>query len=500
MNAIIELKEIAKKFGNFYALKKVDFSVYPGEVNVLIGENGAGKSTLMKILSGVYQKDEGKIFMEGKETEISSPSKAERLGIGTVYQELTLAPQLSIAENLFLGNNLETNGFGIIEWKKLYKDAQEKLLELVGLEVDTRKKVSSLGIAQQQMIEIARVISKKIKVLILDEPTAVLTAKEVEKLFEIITKLKKQGIAIVYISHRLEEIFRMGDRVTVLRDGQLVGSKFIKDINTDQLISMMVGHSLENQFPREDFKNVEKKEVLRVEHLSRGKYVRDVSFSAYTGEILGFAGLVGAGRTEVARLIFGADLKEKGDIYIHGKKVELNSTQMAIKEGVALLPEDRKAQGLVLKRSISENISIVKLKSLCSKLGLIKRNKEERVVRDYINRLKIASSDIHNPVSSLSGGNQQKVVIAKWLFASTDIVIFDEPTRGIDVGAKIEVYQVMNEMVRQGKAVIMISSEMPELIGMCDRVITMREGRITGEFDNLVPTSQEELLSAMMMG
>lgn len=500
MNPVLEAKGISKQFGSFYALQDVGFSVYPGEVNVLIGENGAGKSTLMKILSGVYTKDAGEIFLEGESVEIQSPVKAATLGIGTVYQELTLAPQLSVAENLYLGSDLITNHLGIVDWKFLYKQSRETLRELVGMDVDTRQKVSELGIAQQQMVEIARVVSRNTKILILDEPTAVLTSREVEKLFEIITRLKKQGIAIIYISHRLEEIFRMGDRVTVLRDGKLVGAELVKDIDTDKLISMMVGRSLENQFPRGDFSDIEKKEVLRVENLNHGNAVKEVSFTASTGEILGFAGLVGAGRTEVVRLIFGADTKDSGDIYIHGKKVEIKSTQEAIRQGIALLPEDRKGQGLVLKRSVSENTTIINLKKICSPLGIISHRKESHSVRDVVKQLRIAVADVKNPVSSLSGGNQQKVVIAKWMFGSADIVIFDEPTRGIDVGAKTEVYQVMNEMVRQGKAVIMISSEMPELIGMCTRVITMREGRITGEFDNEVPASQEELLAAMMMG
>lgn len=500
MNPVLEAKGISKQFGSFYALQDVGFSVYPGEVNVLIGENGAGKSTLMKILSGVYTKDAGEIFLEGESVEIQSPVKAATLGIGTVYQELTLAPQLSVAENLYLGSDLITNHLGIVDWKFLYKQSRETLRELVGMDVDTRQKVSELGIAQQQMVEIARVVSRNTKILILDEPTAVLTSREVEKLFEIITRLKKQGIAIIYISHRLEEIFRMGDRVTVLRDGKLVGAELVKDIDTDKLISMMVGRSLENQFPRGDFSDIEKKEVLRVGNLNHGNAVKEVSFTASTGEILGFAGLVGAGRTEVVRLIFGADTKDSGDIYIHGKKVEIKSTQEAIRQGIALLPEDRKGQGLVLKRSVSENTTIINLKKICSPLGIISHRKESHSVRDVVKQLRIAVADVKNPVSSLSGGNQQKVVIAKWMFGSADIVIFDEPTRGIDVGAKTEVYQVMNEMVRQGKAVIMISSEMPELIGMCTRVITMREGRITGEFDNEVPASQEELLAAMMMG
>ena len=452
----------------------------------------------MKILSGVYQKDGGQVFLEGKKVEIPSPHAAEQLGIGTVYQELALVPGLSVAENMFLGTSLVTNKAGFVDWKYLYEESARVLRDLVGMEIDTRRNVGSLGIAQQQMIEIARVVYRNTKILILDEPTAVLTSKEVTKLFEIVENLKKKGIAIIYISHRMEEIFQIGNRVTVLRDGRWVGKSLVSELDTDQLIRMMVGRSIENQFPKADFSNLEKKEVLRVENLCRGDHVKNVSFSVRTGEILGIAGLVGAGRTEVARLIFGADRPSSGDIYLNGKKAVLRSPKDAIAQGVALLPEDRKYQGLVLKHSVEWNSTIVALQKLMNRFRLLDRKKERQDIQSAVQRFRIAVNDVASPVSSLSGGNQQKVVIAKWMYADADIVIFDEPTRGIDVGAKTEVYEVMNDLIQQGKAVVMISSEMPELRGMCDRILTMRMGEISGEFDNREPISEDELLKAMI--
>ncbi len=498
MTALLQLSKISKKFGQFYALKNVGFDIFSGEVNALIGENGAGKSTLMKILSGVYSKDAGSIIMDGNEATIDSPMDAERLGIGTVYQELTLAPELSVGENFFLGANLITK-YGFVPWKRLHIEAKEKLRELVGLDIDPRVKVRQLGIAQQQMLEIARVVSRNTRVLILDEPTAVLTNREVDKLFEIIEAVKARGIAVVYISHRLEELFRIGDRVTVLRDGEMVGCQWIRDLDTDALINMMVGRSIENQYPRADFSSVERKETLRAEHLCRGDIVRDVSFTARTGEILGFAGLIGAGRTETARVLFGADVADSGSIFVRGNRVHIRTTRDAINNGIALLPEDRKGQGLVLKRTVRENITIVCLKDFCNRLGLLRRGRERAVAREQVEKLRIATRGVDIPVSSLSGGNQQKVVIAKWILADADIVIFDEPTRGIDVGAKTEVYGVMNAAVLAGKTVIVISSELMELIGMCDRIYTMHHGRITGEFDNTgTPVTEDELLKSMM--
>ena len=366
--------------------------------------------------------------------------------------------------------------------------------------MDTRQPVKSLGIAQQQMVEIARAVHRNGKVLILDEPTAVLTQKEVVKLFEVIETLKERGIAIIYISHRLEEIFQIGTRVTVLRDGMLVGKAFVKEITTDRLINLMVGRSIDQQFPKMDFSGLEKREVLRVENLSRKDAFQNVSFSVRTGEILGLAGLVGAGRTEIARCIFGADHADHGKLFLDGKEVTIKNTRQAVKSGIALLPENRKEQGLVIKHSVRQNISIVNIDKILTRMKSLSRKKEWEAATQYVDRLRIAVQDIENPVSSLSGGNQQKVVIAKWMFADARIVIFDEPTRGIDVGAKTEVYNLINQLVMQNKAVVIISSEMPELMGLCDRILTIKNGAVTGEFLARDTYQQDELLKAMMVG
>lgn len=394
MDPILQAKNISKKFGDFYALKDVSFEVYPGEVNVLIGENGAGKSTLLKILAGVYSKDEGEVLYEGKPVQINTPADAAAFGIGTVYQELSLVPELSVAENIFLGKDMTVKN-GVIQWKQLYDDAKTVLKDILNTEdIDTRARISTLGIAHQQMIEISRVVRKKPKVLILDEPTAVLTEKEIVRLFEIIEKLKKENIAIVYISHRLEEIFEIGDRVTVLRDGELVSKDLVKDINTDYLISKMVGRTLTEQYPKEDFSNVEKKEVLRVEKLNAGKKLHDISFSVCTGEILGIAGLVGAGRTEIMRCIFGADKYDSGEVYLNGEKVKISNTTQAVRKGLALLPEDRKGQGLLLNMSVENNISSANLGGICSDSKLISQKKETGVAETYVDKLKIALTSV----------------------------------------------------------------------------------------------------------
>ncbi|MGI6161497.1 MAG: sugar ABC transporter ATP-binding protein [Christensenellales bacterium] len=497
MEPILTMRGIDKKFGNFYALKDVDFDVYPGQVNVLMGENGAGKSTLMKILAGAHGKDAGEITLEGKQISIRTPREADELGIGTVYQELMLAPRLSVTENIFLGTALKTNGVGVVKWREMEKEAKEAIKELVGLDVDPQMLVSELGVAYQQLVEIARVIRQSKKILILDEPTAALTEQEIQRLFVTINRLKESGMAIVYISHRLEEIFQIGDRITVLRDGEMVGEMDVATATHDDVIKMMVGRSIEDKYPKADFSKIPKEEVLRVEGLSRQGVFEDISFSLHKGEILGFAGLMGAGRTEIARCLFGADRATGGRVFIRGKEVDIRNTRQAIAKGIALLPENRKAHGLVLKRNLIENTTLVNIKKVSSKLGRIYRKKEQQVTDEYIKRLKISVADKRNPASSLSGGNQQKVVIAKWLYADSDIIILDEPTRGIDVGAKTEVYHLINKFVLDGKAVIMISSELPELLGVCTRILTIFQGTMTGEFDNTA--DQETMLKAMCL-
>lgn len=481
MEPILQARNVSKKFGKFYALKDVSFDIYPGEVNVLIGENGAGKSTLLKILAGVYSKDEGTILFDGEEVHINTPADATDLGIGTVYQELSLVPELSVAENIFLGKDMMAKK-GVISWPKLFKEAEKVLKEVLNRnDIDTSHRISQLGIAHQQMIEISRIVRKKPKILILDEPTAVLTEKEIVCLFEIIQKLKRENIAIVYISHRLEEIFEIGDRVTVFKDGEFISSDFVKDIDTNYLISKMVGRTLSEQYPKEDFSGVKKREVLRVENLTVGNKIKDISFSASTGEILGIAGLVGTGRTEIMRCIFGADKFDSGKIFLHGKEVHIKNTTQAVSKGIALLPEDRKGQGLVLNMSVENNISSANIEGICGKTKLINSKMESKTATEYVDKLKIALTSVKKPVGDLSGGNQQKVVIAKWMFMDPEVIIFDEPTRGIDVGSKVAVYNLINRFVLEGKAVIVISSDMPELMGICSRIITVKGGRITSE-------------------
>jgi ribose transport system ATP-binding protein len=491
------MEGIDKKFGDFYALKNVSFNVYPGKANVLVGENGAGKSTLMKIIAGVYTQDAGEIYLEGKRINIKNPHDAEALGIGTIYQELMLAETLNVTENVFLGSSLKTNKLGIVKWKEMANEARRIVKELAGIDVDPYARVTDLGVAYQQLIEIVRVIRRKPKILIMDEPTAALTESEIKKLFETVKKLKESGMAIIYISHRLEEIFEIGDNITVLRDGEMVGHLDVATCCQDDIIRLMVGRQIDDKFPKADFSVVPREEVMRVEGLTREGVFEDISFSVYKGEILGFAGLMGSGRTEIARCIFGADALTSGKIFIDNEEVDIKSTRQAIEKGIALLPEDRKLQGLVLLRNLPENVTAVNIKKVSQFAGVINHRKERSIADSYIKQLRIAVADKMNPVSSLSGGNQQKVVIAKWLFADSKIIILDEPTRGIDVGAKIEVYNLINKFVLNGKAVIVISSELPELLGICTRIITISEGKISGEFGRDV--GQETLLRAMCL-
>ena len=499
MEPVLRAEGIYKSYSNvdFFALENVDFNAYAGKVNVLIGENGAGKSTLIKIFSGAHKLTRGQIYLDGSPIQIDGINGAKRLGIFTLYQELSLIPELSVAENIFLGSDLITNKAGIVNWKKLYTEAKSIMTDVLEMdEIDPSIKIKHLGIAHQQMIEIVRIMHKDSKVLILDEPTAVLTGKEIAKFFELIGALKKRGVAIIYISHRLEELFEIGDYITVFRDGKKIAQLDVKTTNKAELIKLMVGREIAEQYPREDFSGIEKREVLRVDKLCTEDKLEDISFSACTGEILGFAGLVGAGRTEIARALFGADRISSGAIYIDGVAVKSGSINRAISNGVALLSEDRKGQGLNLIRAVSENISLVKLKKLAGFLGIIKKQEEVKNAERYIKDLRIVVRSPHDPVGNLSGGNQQKVVIAKWLSALPSIVILDEPTRGIDVGAKTEVYEIVSRLVKEGKVVIIISSDMMELLGICDRIIAIKDGRINGEFQTRV--SQDELLHAMM--
>jgi ribose transport system ATP-binding protein len=491
---LLRLVGISKSFPGVHALDNVHMEVRKGEVHALLGENGAGKSTLMKILSGAYTKDKGEIYWEGKKVDIRKPKDSEELGIATIYQEFNLVPDLSIAENVWLGREQFRNKtLHLIDWKEMYKRTRE-FLEEVHLDLDPTRKVSGLGVAHQQMIEIAKALSLNAKLLVMDEPTSALTGTEIDQLYDVIRKLKAKGRSVIFISHHLEEVFDICDRGTVLRDGQYISTSNMVDSSREKLIQLMVGRTLDQQYPKVLFKRG--KEALRVENICREGLLKNISFTAYTGEILGIAGLVGAGRTELVRAIFGADKIDQGKIFIFGREVKMNSPKSAIKAGLGLLPEDRKYQGLVLKLSVKHNISMASLDKL-EKNGLLQLKVEKQRTLEFIHKLRIMTPSENQIANNLSGGNQQKVVLAKWLASQSQVLIFDEPTRGIDVGAKVEVYNLMNTLVENGVAVIMVSSEMPELLGMSDRILVIHKGELAGEF-NREEATQEKILAAAM--
>ncbi len=474
---VLEMRDVTKRFPGVVAVKNGNLDLRPGEVHCLVGENGAGKSTLMKILAGAQPLDAGTITIDGEAVTIHSPHHAQQLGISMIYQEFNLSPYLSVAENIFLGREPRIPKTPFINWKKMYADARE-ILGRIRVNLDVRKPVNECSVAQQQMIEIAKAISFNSKIIVMDEPSATLTDHELEALFELIKTLKRQGIGMIYISHRLEEIFTIGNRVTVMRDGEYIATKQVCDVTREDIIRMMVGRDLTQEFPKEVFSRG--KERLRVEGLSRKGAFKDVSFRLHEGEIMGLTGLVGAGRTEVARAIFGADAIDAGTIALDGKAITVKSPQDAIRQGIGLLTEDRKHQGLILGMSVRENTTLANLRSLV-KFLFVNRAKERQVTNDFVKELQIKTPHIEQTAQNLSGGNQQKVVLAKWLFTESKILIFDEPTRGIDVGAKVEIYKLMNELVRKGVCILMISSELPEVLGMCDRILVMHEGHIAGE-------------------
>lgn len=475
MGKILELKNITKEYPGVKALNHVSLEFHTGEVHALMGENGAGKSTLIKTISGAIKPNGGKIIFEGKEYEEMTPVLSQKLGIGVIYQEFNLVPELSIAENVFLGRKL-TKGISINR-KVMYEKADE-LMKSFGIDVDVRKPVKTLTVAYQQLVEIAKTISNDVKVLIMDEPSAPLTNREIDAMFDIIEKLKARGIAIIYISHRMEEIFKISDKISVMRDGEYVGTKLTKETSRPELIQMMVGRELKEQFP--EAKSPIGEVALEVKNLSTPTLLKNVNLSVRSGEILGLAGLVGAGRTETARAIFGADPISSGEIYVHGEKVRIQKPQDAIDKGIAYIPEDRKKHGVLLEMSIRENTSFIALKSI-SKAGVVNKSKDRKLAEEYIEKLRIKTPSMEQLSKNLSGGNQQKVVLAKSLASNSNIIIFDEPTRGIDVGAKQEIYHLMRSLAQDGMAIIMISSEMPELLGMSDRIIVMHEGEVMGE-------------------
>ena len=492
----LEMRGIVKQFPGVLALNRVDFDLRPGEVHVLLGENGAGKSTLIKILSGVHTADEGEILLDGRPVHIRTPHDAKALGISTIFQEFTLVPDMSVAENIFLGRFPSLPGAaGFVDWKRM-REESAALLRSLNVEVDPRTPVRQLGVAKQQMVEIAKALSMQARIIVMDEPTAALASAEIEQLFRTIRELKARGVAVIYISHRLEEVRHIGDRATVLRDGEKIGTVPLATTSIDELIRMMVGRELKEKFPKVEVPRGE--EILRVEHLSRPGVLHDISFNLFRGEILGIAGLVGAGRTELARAIFGADPISEGRILVKGQPVQISSPRDAIRHGLALLPEDRKRHGLVLGMTVTGNITITMLDQF-TRAGVMDLRKERSLAQQFVERIRIATPSLDREVRYLSGGNQQKVVVAKWVGAQADIFLFDEPTRGIDVGAKVEVYHLMNELVQKGAGVIMISSELPEILGMSDRILVMRAGRICGMFHRSEATP-ERILDAAISG
>ncbi|MDD2959762.1 MAG: sugar ABC transporter ATP-binding protein [Lachnospiraceae bacterium] len=474
---ILELKKINKSFPGVKALSDVDLELRKGEVLALVGENGAGKSTLMKILSGAYKKDSGSIIFDGQEVDIQSPIHSEELGIAIIYQELNLIQRVSVAENIYLGRYPKKNG--IVQWQKMYSDS-EKLIRELGLDINVKSMLRELSLAQQQLVEIVKAVSTNAKVVIMDEPTSSLSQSETEILFGIIKKLRSKGTSIIFITHRLDEIYEVCDRMSILRDGCYIGSREVKDISKNEMIEMMIGRKLTNQYPVRDTQIGEV--VFEVRHLADGdNKVKDVSFQAHAGEVLGFAGLVGAGRTETMRLIFGADKKTSGEILIHGKQTVINNPRDAIKNGIGFVTENRKEEGLFLRSSVKVNTVMVSLKKILKKGLYFDFKKEKEYAEEYVKLLQVATPSVNQRVMFLSGGNQQKVVLAKWLLSDSDIIIFDEPTRGIDVGAKCEIYEIINQLVANGKVVIVVSSDMEEVMGVCDRIIVMHEGVISGE-------------------
>ncbi len=475
----VDMRNISKRFEGVHALKSVDLKVKAGEIHAVVGENGAGKSTLMKILSGAYTKDSGEIYLNGKKVEINNPRDGREQGIAVIYQDFALVSDLSVAENIFI-KELSKKRF--VDWKELRQNAQELLDELGFGMIDVDATVSRLSVAYQQVIEICKALTGDISVLVLDEPTAVLASNEIKQLFDLIRKLRDDGVAIIYISHRLEEVFEISERITVMKDGKRVDTVETLSTNEKEIANMMVGRKLSSFFPERESDIGEK--ILEVKNIRAGKAVIDVSFNVKEGEVLGLSGLVGSGRTEALRAIFGADKMESGEIYLNGEQIIIKHPKKSIAKGVAMLPEDRKEQGVLLGLSVKENITLSIIKSLTKLLGWINKQKELDVVNDLIEKLRIKTSSVEAKVASLSGGNQQKVAISKLLATDSKVLLLDEPTRGVDVGAKIEIYKIINSLVKQDYAVIMVSSEMMEIIGMCDRTVVFREGKTVGELSN----------------
>ena len=490
-DVILTMKGIDKSFPGVHALDHVDLEVRKGEVHALMVEYGAGKSTLMKVLTGIYSKDAGTITFEGREVEFTNPREAQDAGIVIVHQELNMLGHLTVAQNIFIGREFMKGR--LIDDKKMNEEAR-KLFDQLGIDIDPTETMSRLTVGKQQMCEIAKAISHEAKVIIFDEPSAALTEAEIDELFKIIRDLRDRQLGIVYISHRMDEIKVITDRVTVMRDGGYVGTLITKDCTKEDIINMMVGRVIYEDPKTESQVAEDAPVVLKVEHLNAGRMVQDVSFELRKGEILGFSGLMGAGRTETMRALFGADPKQSGDIYVNGEKVDIKTPQDAVKHGIGYLSEDRKRFGIVVDKTVAENSTMASLENYMKGI-FIDKKKENEAAQKYVDLLKTKTPGVDQLVVNLSGGNQQKVVIAKWLVRNCDILIFDEPTRGIDVGAKSEIYHLMNELVAEGKSIIMVSSEMTEILRMSDRIIIMCEGRKTGEL-GIEEATQERIMHA----
>jgi ribose transport system ATP-binding protein len=492
---VVEMRGISKSFGGVRALRDVTFRSRGGQVHTVVGQNGAGKSTLMNVLSGVYAPDSGEILLDGQRVRLASPHEAQRAGISIIHQELNLLPDLSVAANVFMGRE-SRHRFGLLDFREQSRRAQEVLARL-GMNIDPAERVGNLSVAQQQMVEIAKALSLNARVVIMDEPSATLGAAELERLFEVISALKEHGVAVIYISHRLGEIFQIADWVTVFRDGVIVDSLAITGIDRTSLVRMMIGSSsFTEQFPPRSASVGA--EALRVEHLSCAQVLSDVSLVVHTGEIVGLAGLMGSGRTELAQAIFGVRPHESGSITIAGKPARIRRPWSAIGRGLGYLPESRKEEGLVMGLSVTQNVALASLKSR-QRLGFIARNAERSAVSGTVASLNVTTPSLSQEVERLSGGNQQKVVIAKWLICKPDLIIFDEPTRGVDVAAKVEIWRLMRELADRGAAILMISSEIPEIIGMSDRVLVMHRGRIAGEL-SAEQASEEAILTIASFG
>jgi len=485
---LLEMRGVSKSFPGVQALQEVSLTLGRGEVLALLGENGAGKSTLMKILGGAHRPDAGEIRLDGDRVEMDSPHTAQALGIAVIYQEFNLVPGLNAVENIFLGREPVRAGF---VRKGEERERARALFRRLEVAVDLDMPCRRLTVAQQQVVEIAKALSLNARAVVMDEPSATLTTREVEKLFALVRELQSQGIGVIYISHRLEEVFAIADRVTVLRDGRHVADRPVPGLTRAEIIRLMVGRDLKDEFPARQVRIGAPR--LRVRHLCRGRQVRDVSFEVKAGEVLALTGLIGAGRTETARLIFGADRPESGEMELDGRRLAPRAPREAIASGVGFLPEDRKAQGLVLAHSVRENFGLPNLDWLCRR-GFVRAEAEREAFGRFVSQLRIKVPHQEQRARNLSGGNQQKVVLAKWLARQCEVLIFDEPTRGVDVGAKFEIYQLINELAAQGKAILMISSELPEVLGMADRILVMHEGRITGEIRDVRGATQEDIL------